>query len=327
MYSETMRALRRATNANVKHAVAHVDDQPEVRVTNRLVADVLLRAKVGSLPQADVASASQSSQSATGMVPRVDDGGDPEGDTVDQDGLADAIGGPGLADAEGTPAELRGQRRVDALAGVVENPVGPEVTPPAEDDLPRTLLVEGAPALPPGLADPYESACHNNAGSMGHPEMCVRPCLYFSQGQCTNGNECRFCHYQHPTRPVHLGRQHRKTLEGASVAQCFTISLPVLEQKLATLGLPTDTLWAHASQCAAQGGGGAAEAGGKVKARELRTLEKAFGALSLRSLLVVLQRKTGAQASREKALLDTVLKKLREVGYLVDIGEEVPRDD
>jgi len=32
------------------------------------------------------------------------------------------------------------------------------------------------------------SALVCNPGSQGHPELCLRPCLYFAQGNCTNGN-------------------------------------------------------------------------------------------------------------------------------------------
>ncbi|CAK0868978.1 unnamed protein product [Prorocentrum cordatum] len=255
MYSETMRALRRTTNMNVKHAVAHVDDPCEVPVTNCFIADALLRAKAGTLPQTDRVSMSQSS---------------------------------------------------------IEEP--------------STLADLGATAALASLDAGASSACHLNVGSLGHPEMCVRPCLYFSRGQCTNGSGCRFCHYQHPARPVHLGRPHRKTLEAATATECLGCALPILQKKLVALNLATDSLKTYASQQRAVPGGAAADAGSRVKPRELRTLEKAFGALSMRSLLVVLQRKVGAQASREKVLVDALLLELRDVGFLVDAGDQALED-
>ncbi|CAK0809780.1 unnamed protein product [Prorocentrum cordatum] len=258
MYSETMRALRRTTNANVKHAVAHVDDPNTVPVTNCLIADVLLRAKAGTLPHTDGAGMPQSSYWATDIE-------DPS-----------------------------------ALAG------------------------EGDPAAPASVDASAMGASHQNAGSFGHPEMCVRPCLYFLRGQCTNGGACRFCHYQHPTRPVHLGRQHRKTLEAMTAVECFGISAPILERKMTMMNLATDTLKTHISQ--QRTGLGGATAVSRVKPRELRTLEKAFGALSMRSLLVVLQRKLGQQASIEKSCVDALLHELRGAGFLVDTGEKAHED-
>jgi len=262
MYSETMRALRRTTTANVKHAVAHVDDPSEVTVPNRLIADVLLRAKLDTLTQMDGASMSISLSS-------------------------------------------------HSAANIEE---------------PSARAGEGAIAAPAGLEAGSGGVCHRNVGSMGHPEMCVRPCLYFLRGQCTNGGECRFCHYQHPTRAVHLGRQHRQTLEAATNAECFSIALPILERKMTTLNLATDTLKTHASQQCAGLDGDAVEAGSRVKPREMRTLEKAFGALSMRSLLGVIHRKARGQGTREKALVEALLLELRDVGFLVDIGEEARED-
>ncbi|CAK0908525.1 unnamed protein product [Prorocentrum cordatum] len=156
--------------------------------------------------------------------------------------------------------------------------------------------------------------------------MCVRPCLYFS-GACASGDACKFCHCPHPTRPVHLGRSHRKALEATTAAECFGILLPVLERKMLALGLATDALRLLAEQPCARPGGAPADAGGQVSgARDLRTLEKAFGALSMRSLLVVLQRKVGTQRSREKALLDSLIQEVRRAGFLVDLGEDIQED-
>ncbi|CAK0874630.1 unnamed protein product [Prorocentrum cordatum] len=159
-----------------------------------------------------------------------------------------------------------------------------------------------------------------NPGSRGHPEMCVRPCLYFLRGQCTNGDGCRFCHCPHPTRPVHLGRSHRKTLAAATTSECFDIMLPILERKMITLGLPTGTLQLLAGQHCV-------DSGSRVKPRGLRTLEKVFAVLSMRMLLVVLERKVGAQNSRDKTLLDALIVEVREAGFLVDIGEDKVQED
>ncbi|CAK0826291.1 unnamed protein product [Prorocentrum cordatum] len=166
-------------------------------------------------------------------------------------------------------------------------------------------------------------AHHFNPGSLGHPEMCVRPCLYFLQGQCTSGSECRFCHCQHPTRPVHLGRSHRKTLEAATADECFAICLPILERKMISLRLATDTLQSLASQQGAVLGGSPIGTNSRAKSRGLQSLEKVFAALSMRTLLVVMHRKMAAHDSRQKTLLDALTQKLRETGFILELGEEL----
>mmetsp|Transcript_58480 Transcript_58480/g.169683 ORF Transcript_58480/g.169683 Transcript_58480/m.169683 type:complete len:175 (+) Transcript_58480:93-617(+) len=37
-----------------------------------------------------------------------------------------------------------------------------------------------------------------NGGSIGHPVICSRPCLYYTLGECANGDACAFCHMPHP---------------------------------------------------------------------------------------------------------------------------------
>ncbi|CAK0834160.1 unnamed protein product [Prorocentrum cordatum] len=266
MYSQTMRALRSTTNANVRHAVACMDDLKQVPVTNHLVADVLLRAKMSTLPQTDGASLISPASTPPAACYCVKDGG-----------------------ADGASTNHHSQVQAS-------------------------------------LAPHAECTHHSNPGSLGHPEMCVRPCLYFARGQCTSGDGCRFCHCPHPARPVHLGRSHRRAMEATTMAECFGILLPVLERKMLALRLSTGTLQLLADQQCAGPCAAPVDAGSRAKPRELRTLGKAFGALSMRSLLVVLQKKVGAQNSREKVLLDALMLEVREAGFLVDLGEEVQED-
>eukprot|EP00445_Apocalathium_hangoei_P021785 CAMPEP_0203912232 /NCGR_PEP_ID=MMETSP0359-20131031/53322_1 /ASSEMBLY_ACC=CAM_ASM_000338 /TAXON_ID=268821 /ORGANISM="Scrippsiella Hangoei, Strain SHTV-5" /LENGTH=117 /DNA_ID=CAMNT_0050838123 /DNA_START=18 /DNA_END=368 /DNA_ORIENTATION=+ len=30
-------------------------------------------------------------------------------------------------------------------------------------------------------------------GSIGHPQLCDRPCLYFAKNECANGMDCEYC--------------------------------------------------------------------------------------------------------------------------------------
>lgn len=55
-----------------------------------------------------------------------------------------------------------------------------------------------------------KKSTQTNAGSYGHPELCHRPCLYFSSGSCNTGNDCNFCHQHHSLRPSHLDKRNRE---------------------------------------------------------------------------------------------------------------------
>ncbi|CAE7316113.1 rplP [Symbiodinium pilosum] len=58
--------------------------------------------------------------------------------------------------------------------------------------------------VPPGV--PSE-------GSIGHPELCRRPCFYFAKGCCTNGLDCGYCHAQHGEKAPKLDKRQRMVLQ------------------------------------------------------------------------------------------------------------------
>ena len=44
-----------------------------------------------------------------------------------------------------------------------------------------------------------------NRGSMGHPSLCQRPCVYLMNGSpCRDGDDCGFCHMPHQRLPKPL---------------------------------------------------------------------------------------------------------------------------
>lgn len=79
-----------------------------------------------------------------------------------------------------------------------------------------------------------ESQLVMNHGSVGHPELCPRPCLFFVAGECRNGQYCKFCHRPHPKRPPHLDKRHREMLKELPYDRCLEIVLPVLLDKVMT---------------------------------------------------------------------------------------------
>eukprot|EP00443_Scrippsiella_acuminata_P003251 CAMPEP_0115319610 /NCGR_PEP_ID=MMETSP0270-20121206/79861_1 /TAXON_ID=71861 /ORGANISM="Scrippsiella trochoidea, Strain CCMP3099" /LENGTH=305 /DNA_ID=CAMNT_0002739321 /DNA_START=11 /DNA_END=925 /DNA_ORIENTATION=+ len=85
------------------------------------------------------------------------------------------------------------------------------------------------------------AAC--NPGSVGHPTLCLRPCLHFAAGKCKNGDSCSFCHLSHPKRPASLDKQQRQVLQEMSVVQqSAALVLPVLKQKLTAVDTSQETV-------------------------------------------------------------------------------------
>jgi len=75
----------------------------------------------------------------------------------------------------------------------------------------------------------------SNPGSVGHPSLCNRPCLYYAAGNCENGTDCGFCHLPHPKRPVRLDKRHREALKRTPFYELVAIMLPVLKEKASEL--------------------------------------------------------------------------------------------
>lgn len=116
-------------------------------------------------------------------------------------GLAEAT--PGLA----CPARRDGS----ATAEVLGAGTGAAIGDPG-------ALVEGAPPPSPG--------------SVGHPELCSRPCIFFASNTCANGAACPFCHGLHPKRPVHLDKRNRAVFEKMSPEARAALLLGLISLKV-----------------------------------------------------------------------------------------------
>ncbi|CAE8627583.1 unnamed protein product [Polarella glacialis] len=81
-----------------------------------------------------------------------------------------------------------------------------------------------------------------NPGSMAHPELCRRPCIYFAAGTCSNGSACGYCHLNHENRPSHLDRRHRDIVRSLSEAERLALLLTVLRCRAESTGLAAESL-------------------------------------------------------------------------------------
>mmetsp|Transcript_68995 Transcript_68995/g.135458 ORF Transcript_68995/g.135458 Transcript_68995/m.135458 type:complete len:223 (+) Transcript_68995:56-724(+) len=103
------------------------------------------------------------------------------------------------------------------LAPKLDGVVIAECRSPASFDVPALAAHTGAAEGPSVPASAKVAQANTqappNGGSLGHPIVCSRPCLYFAAGECANGSSCDFCHMNHPKRPHHLDKQHRAMLQ------------------------------------------------------------------------------------------------------------------
>eukprot|EP00931_Biecheleriopsis_adriatica_P067910 TRINITY_DN41961_c0_g1_i1.p1 TRINITY_DN41961_c0_g1~~TRINITY_DN41961_c0_g1_i1.p1 ORF type:complete len:258 (+),score=45.29 TRINITY_DN41961_c0_g1_i1:69-842(+) len=69
-------------------------------------------------------------------------------------------------------------------------------------------------------------------GSRGHPEFCMRPCIFFARGECPNGTQCQYCHLDHSRKPFHLDKSNREQLRSLHCAAVITASVPLVKNKM-----------------------------------------------------------------------------------------------
>ncbi|CAE7594662.1 unnamed protein product, partial [Symbiodinium sp. CCMP2456] len=82
-----------------------------------------------------------------------------------------------------------------------------------------------------GLCERY------NAGSLGHPELCRKPCLFHERGECDNGAACGYCHFPHLRRPAVPDRCQRNLIRRLSLPQLLVCVVPHVRTRASKAGL------------------------------------------------------------------------------------------
>eukprot|EP00439_Symbiodinium_sp_Y106_P036182 s1482_g4.t1 len=77
-----------------------------------------------------------------------------------------------------------------------------------------------------------------NPGSLGHPELCTRPCIYFRTGSCTSASKCGFCHMPHSRRTLRLDKRHRECLRRMPFKHVLKGLVPIIRTKILTITAP-----------------------------------------------------------------------------------------
>eukprot|EP00747_Dinoflagellata_sp_TGD_P151774 gnl/TRDRNA2_/TRDRNA2_177241_c0_seq6.p1 gnl/TRDRNA2_/TRDRNA2_177241_c0~~gnl/TRDRNA2_/TRDRNA2_177241_c0_seq6.p1 ORF type:complete len:395 (+),score=54.17 gnl/TRDRNA2_/TRDRNA2_177241_c0_seq6:117-1187(+) len=147
-------------------------------------------------------------------------------------------------------------------------------------------------------------------GSVGHPELCSRPCIYFAAGTCKNGNACMFCHESHPHRAAHLDKRHRQTLKAMSFSTCLHLMSPIFKEKAASLDIPTALVEQLLDSLKSVSSEETKDEEVAVKAHMAYSFTHAFRIMSLRSMLSTLKRTAKSQNTIE--VLESVLQAMIE---------------
>eukprot|EP00747_Dinoflagellata_sp_TGD_P151766 gnl/TRDRNA2_/TRDRNA2_177241_c0_seq2.p1 gnl/TRDRNA2_/TRDRNA2_177241_c0~~gnl/TRDRNA2_/TRDRNA2_177241_c0_seq2.p1 ORF type:complete len:361 (+),score=60.94 gnl/TRDRNA2_/TRDRNA2_177241_c0_seq2:71-1153(+) len=154
----------------------------------------------------------------------------------------------------------------------------------------------------------------SHSGSVGHPELCSRPCLYYAAGKCVNGNACRFCHEPHPDRAHHLDKHHRQMLKAMPFSTSLHLMSPIIKTKAAALDLPAEfvaqLLDSLEVASIVENKYEVETEEAAIKTHIAQSFTRAFRLMSLRSMLATLTRKAKNQHTQEA--IEKVLQAMRE---------------
>eukprot|EP00928_Gymnodinium_smaydae_P083402 TRINITY_DN6663_c0_g1_i3.p1 TRINITY_DN6663_c0_g1~~TRINITY_DN6663_c0_g1_i3.p1 ORF type:complete len:592 (-),score=86.45 TRINITY_DN6663_c0_g1_i3:621-2297(-) len=104
------------------------------------------------------------------------------------------------------------------------------ISPPGKITPAEHALYSASPVAPNTSRDAVDRACQS--GSLGHPELCARPCVFAATGQCERGLSCDFCHMPHEKRTVHLDKKGRDALKRMTHEERVVAILPVVRTKI-----------------------------------------------------------------------------------------------
>jgi len=156
------------------------------------------------------------------------------------------------------------------------------------------------------VAAPSTGGC--SRGSVGHPELCNRPCLYFAAGTCTNGKDCDYCHMVHSKRPAHLDKQHREMLRSMSAQEWASLVMPILRRKLESVNHSPETL-SILADIASFGGVQVGSEPAAMPRRSQRMLVLTLRSMSLKALLSAVQRCLAQHDQQLEAMFDALLRR------------------
>eukprot|EP00930_Biecheleria_cincta_P042589 TRINITY_DN292_c0_g1_i2.p1 TRINITY_DN292_c0_g1~~TRINITY_DN292_c0_g1_i2.p1 ORF type:complete len:292 (-),score=63.12 TRINITY_DN292_c0_g1_i2:284-1159(-) len=124
-------------------------------------------------------------------------------------------------------------------------------------------------------------------GSIGHPEVCRRPCIYFARGDCQNGLDCGFCHLDHAGRRGHLDKRNRDLLKRISLEDILPLVLDLAQSR----ALETGILNEASEVLQVLGNWSSAKSSAMSQTPEMRRLHGASKMLPFSALIMLLLKK------------------------------------
>ncbi|CAE6962679.1 MTPC1 [Symbiodinium natans] len=193
------------------------------------------------------------------------------------------------------------------------------------DDSPVSFM-EGSPCS--GSPDGRVAALEllPSHGSLGHPEVCRRPCIYFSAGHCENGNACAYCHLPHMEKPPKLDKRQRTIIQGLSRQELMALVLEFCRTKAEQVGFVEEVSEVlellEAESCSTRA------FAATMSDRDIRNLNKTMSRMNFSNLIGLVTHQTPSRpfnASESSERLTVALERLRMCFLPEPMNEQVAR--
>ncbi|CAE6968272.1 unnamed protein product [Symbiodinium natans] len=149
-------------------------------------------------------------------------------------------------------------------------------------------------------------------GSLGHPEVCRRPCIYFIAGHCENGQGCTFCHMEHAQKTPKLDKKQRHLIQCLSSAQFIELVMHTCRNKAEQAGFLEEAK--AILDLMAEESGGAGPLADILADRDLHHLKRMLARMTFSNLIgLVTNQSRNRESTKPSAdLLAAHLERLRE---------------
>lgn len=120
-------------------------------------------------------------------------------------------------------------------------------------------------------------------GSLGHPEACRRPCIYFLQGNCENGDGCVYCHLPHLEKTPKLDKRQRTIIQGLERCELIALVYRFCAAKAEDMGFTGEA--AEILKLLEEESIGARPLSDSISERDIRNLHKTLARMNFSNLI------------------------------------------
>ncbi|CAE7371515.1 unnamed protein product [Symbiodinium natans] len=146
-------------------------------------------------------------------------------------------------------------------------------------------------------------------GSLGHPEVCRRPCIYFIAGHCENGQACAYCHMEHTEKTPKLDKRQRNIIQHLSQPQMSKLVMHFCRSKAEQAGFLEEAK--EILNLLAQESEGARPWAQVLMDRDLRNLHKTLERMNFSNLICLAASHSASQGNASAEMLVESLERLR----------------